>query len=306
MACLEAAKLFPNDAVSRHAYIVAKLVSLAAMVEPDDDDLDPAFRLCEAGMRERAELFAQVQKKLQELGGYAAISRAMAFNAQDSGKMQPQAKAPGPTFLYSRRMRSFVGGDGKVSEHWVIGNHNIRAQHLRLAGCVVETMISDGCSHEEALRKVAERAPVRFPAGKRVSQVRQMRQIWREFRTVAHIEAAIHLPPGRFALGEALTASEAVRRWVLDCRKRPLGRSGPLVEESELYRVPAAWLPYIPQGALVTQPGGLAVEFSHFPPGTSTGGNDSQVSAKEREAFLRAARSTRVWGISFPLTRPES
>jgi hypothetical protein len=57
MVYLEAAKLYPNDAASRHACIVARLVKLTAMVEPYGDNLGHGFRLYEAGTWERAKIF---------------------------------------------------------------------------------------------------------------------------------------------------------------------------------------------------------------------------------------------------------
>ena len=254
--------------------------------------------------RMRAELFGRAQSKLGELGGFRALSMAIYRIAESGGNTTPSSKGPGPPFVHSTRFGVIRKEDGTAENAWIVGNHSTQMQYLRLAGQVIKQMIVGGSSHEDALRAVVQSKSSDYPTGKRISGLRQMRQIWRMFKRVAHFEAAQRLVRAPATLGELLAASDAIRNWLLTYRKQQRGRREPLLSESELLRVPTAWLPYIPKATLARHEAGTRIVLAPSP--DDTGEIDSQVPLLEQEAFIRAACSKHEWSISFPAAGPES
>lgn len=186
------------------------------MVAPEDDLHLP--QLSHDGEGDRADIYRRVQAKLAELGGETAIKQARALQSGDHGRNDPTSKGPGPQFLVTRRLRRFRAADGQLVEGWIVGNHSTRMQHLRLAGRILELMIRTNYSHEQALTHATQEPPEHIVAGRTVSGIHQARSIWRDFKGVAHLEAAHRLLAGRRCLGGILTASEAIRRWLQDYR----------------------------------------------------------------------------------------
>lgn len=302
MAYFEAAKLFPTDPTARGTMIVAELVRLAAMAQPEDHH--SARVLSEDGEHKRENLFARIEAKLAELGGYRAIYRALGEIAEDRGSDKPDAKGPGPRFLFSKRWRRMPTDDGSIVHGLIFANHSTQMQHLRLAGRIVELMITDGCKHQEAIERVRAGDIGRMPTGSTVSVERQIRKIWSIFRGVAHMEAARRLLLGDVTFGELLAASEAIRMWLLEYGKRQTGRSKPLLNEDEIFRVPAEWLPLLPRAMLVPGSPKSVLRLSIEPYTTCT--DDCQQPRTNHDALMRAVRSKRrALYIMFPAARSD-
>ncbi len=297
MVYFDAAKLFPTDRVARQAAIVSTLPALARMVAPEDEQNLP--QLSHEGERDRADMHRRVQAKLAELGGETAIEQARALQSRDHGRNDPTSKGPGPQFLVTRRSRRFRTAGGQPVEGWIVGNYSTKMQHLRLAGRILELMIRTNCSHEQALIRATDEPSGHLVTGRTVSHPRQAHSIWQTFKSVAHFETARRLLRGSRSLGEILAASDVIRSWLLDYRTRQKGRPVPLTTESETFRIPAAWVPYLPKAVLEPDRSGHVVARCSWPAATTV--SDSQVPAAESEAFMRAVRSTRVWSISLPL-----
>jgi hypothetical protein len=218
MIYFEAAKLFPNDGASRRIAIMATFISRIGMTQ-SLTDIAPEFKLTRQGEKDRKRLFDAASHKFMELGGFRYLSIALPKIVEGKGEFQFDAKGSGSPFLSSPRPGEVLSSEGEYEQVWVVGNHSKQNEYLMRSSRVVELMIKDRHSNEEALKAACQSRSRIAPSGRSIYTLRQMRLIWQSYKAVAHFQAARTFLRRDASLGETLAVAEACRTWLLGYRK---------------------------------------------------------------------------------------